>query len=694
MQSLWYMGKGWTGAQLVLVAAMMLGLLACGDRGIGGTGAGVIEVSPTQIGFAQVNLGDSETQFLTISNRSDEELQLFEVTLEAVEGGTTAGLSLGALPELPYTIGPQQDAVVEVTYTPDGQGAASGRVRILSSDPRYSEESPLYVNVSTLGNTPELLVDPPIVRFARATPGAFERREVRLINIGTAPLTIYEEPVYGGGEDFSIEIPERAYPLTLQPFDSEQSLEEPERYELVIGILYQPTGQGGDTGEIAIETDDVRDPHPVREGRGLTRIDVLANADAPCIEVDSRNRNLGQVPIGSVARDRVRVTNCGTKTLSLENILLDQQGDSFELDLGSWDSNGDGQMDRAVSVARDTTVEFGVRYVPLVEGTERAQIVIVNDDPIQPELPVDLVARGADGECPVASALGRVRGVSGTGRPSLSAIPLQYVILDGSQSSDPDGAVVDYEWEVLQGPPGTLVQLGPTQDDPLDTDGSRREFRLLTAGTYRIGLNVIDNDGFRSCEQAVVEITSVPDQDIHIELTWTNPEDPDEGDSEGSDVDLHLTKMGPGRWAEEPYSIYFQYPNRSEEPIWNPEDPSLDIDVRDGAGPENITMRTPSGCEWYAVGVHYYRQLFGTAYATVRIYIQGSLRYESTLQPLERTGEFWDVARIHWSAEGQATIVETNALYPALPEGQAPEVTNAMVDEAAALGLCSTQQLY
>src|SRR5690554_1871691 len=584
MQSLWQSGFRWSGAKVLWVVMVGMLLTACGDRdGIGETGAGVIEVSPTQIGFAQVAIGDTETQFLTISNTSDEALQIFELELEPVQGGSAQGLGLSSVPQLPFTLEAQQDVVVEVTYEPQEGGAAQGRVRILSSDPRYTAESPLYVDISTLGNSPQILVEPSIVRFARAGAGAFEERQARLINVGSAPLTIYEAPEYGGGADFSIVLPERTYPINLLPYDAEAAQDDPQNYELVIEVLYQPTGQGQDTGEIVVETNDVSVPNPNRPDRGQTRIDVRADADAACIEVDSRNRNFGQVPIGSSSLDRIEVTNCGTQVLEIENVVIDQSGDTYELDLGTWDRTGNGAIDQTVSVAPGMSVSFGLRFIPFEEGTDRAEVIILNNDPIQPELSIDVVGRGADGECPLASALARVRGVSGMGRPSITAIPLQYVILDGSQSSDPDGQVVDYEWEVLQGPPGTLVQLGPTQDDPLGNDRSRREFRLLTAGTYRIGLHVIDNDGFRSCEGAEVEIRSIPDQDIHIELTWTNPADPDEGDSEGSDVDLHLTKMGPGKWKEEPFSVFYEFPNRSQESIWSPEDPSLDIDVRDGA---------------------------------------------------------------------------------------------------------------
>jgi hypothetical protein len=266
---------------------------------------------------------------------------------------------------------------------------------------------------------------------------------------------------------------------------------------------------------------------------------------------------------------------------------------------------------------------------------------------------------------------------------------LQYVILDGSRSNDPDGTVVSYEWEVLERPPGTIVRLGPTQEDAGNTNPARREFRLFTAGQYKIGLTVIDNEGFRACEQAVATITAIPNQKVHIELTWTNPEDPNEADDVGSDLDLHMVKMGPGRWFEAPYDIYFANSNRSGEPIWNPEDPSLDIDVTTGAGPENVTMDTLADCEWYAIGVHYFREMFGTAFATVRIYINSNLVFERLNMPMRRGGQFWDVARIHWQ-NGQATVFDVDVLAPAAPAQQSPEVTADMRDS----GLCTAAALY
>ncbi len=104
-------------------------------------------------------------------------------------------------------------------------------------------------------------------------------------------------------------------------------------------------------------------------------------------------------------------------------------------------------------------------------------------------------------------------------------------------------------------------------------------------------------------------------------------------------------------------------------------------------------MNDPQNCEWYALGVHYYRQFFGTAYVTVRVYVDGRLVFEELNRPMQRGGEFWDVARIHWDS-GQIQLVDE--LYPAAPMGQDPKVTtmgDGLVNMAGS-GLCTAASLY
>ncbi len=676
-----------------VLAIAILFSLGCGSNGVTAGNVGEIQASPTQVAFSSVDVGTTGVETLTLTNIDDDEpLEVRAIELRAGDDGYVGELELVGVPDETVELEPGEQIVVEVEYTPSADTPANrGEIVVRNSDPDYTEQ-PLIVAVNTLGNDPEFFPQPPEVRFQRMQAGESSEQNLQITNIGSGPMTIYEEPTYNGGDDYRIVDTGRDYPIELLPFDSMGAQASPEDYTLDITVEYQPLGDGDDTGTIQVYSNDVDNP-PAEEGeRQLHEIDVRADAEAPCIEVDGRTRNLGQVPIGEVGREVITVTSCGSQTLEIDAISLDQDDtDRFGLDLGAWDQTGDGTIDNTVSLSPDESATFIVEFIPTDEGTLRTDLIISSNDSIQPQLVIDVVARGAEGSCPEAVALASIEGVPMEPSSSITVAPLDTVILDGTQSSDEDGEIVSWEWEVLEDPPGIDATLEPTSGDVQDQDQSRRQLQPLTAGPYRIALTVEDDSGFQSCEPSEVDILAIPDQNIHVELTWTNPEDPDETNDFGSDLDLHLVKMGPGQWFNMPYAIWYQNANSNEDPVWNPEDPSLDIDVTDGAGPENITMRTPDDCQWYAVGVHYFQEQFGTAYATIRIYINGDLRYQRPHFPLEETGHFWDVARIHWDEQASdATIVDVDGFYPAPPAGDDPEVTDSMVGTA----FCTAEGLY
>lgn len=279
--------------------------------------------------------------------------------------------------------------------------------------------------------------------------------------------------------------------------------------------------------------------------------------------------------------------------------------------------------------------------------------------------------------CPVAAALGAIRG-STDWSVSIEAIPLDTLLLDGTGSISPSGAIVEWNWTVASRPTGSSAVL-------VDFGDGRAEFFLDLAGSYLFELDVVDSLGAGSGDpgcggSASVTAAVVPDDDVHVQLVWDNPADPSP-EPPGADLDLHLVKM-PGNW----FSVYdCHFLNRT--PFWDPETPSLDIDDVDGWGPENINVSDPADCTWYAVGVHYFSDHgFGAAYATVRIYISGILAGEFPNRLLETsgedTGDFWDAARIHWPSG--SVIAADQLITGAVPRDQPAAVTDGMIDS----GLC------
>ncbi len=681
--------------RVVAIAAFALST-ACGgcSDDVGQAESGRIQVSPNPIGFSQIDVGSTGEVFVSVSNTDSAELTVFEMTLEPREGGSTQGLELVGAPEGEYKLAGGDVISFSVAYTPEvGQPVPEAKLVFRTSDASFTVDDPLEIPIDALANSPRIDVIPRVVRFTRQAPGARDVQTATVRNSGSAPLVIYEQPGYSGGQDFRVPPLEADYPIELLPYDDEAALQDPAAYELAIDVEYAPLGDGEDTGQLLIVSNDPSGlpDEASADDRTTTVVDIQASFNSPCIAVDKTTRDFGQVPLGSTGRDVVQISNCGEQTLEVSAIVIQQNSDDdeFELDLGQFDQNSDGAVDRAIEIQPGQDERFVIEYVPEQEGLDRGRVFITSNDPLQEVLELELIARGSEGECPVADGGAFIRGVTATPQQTLAASPLQYVVLDGTDSFDPDGAVVEYQWSILEKPSGASSTLGPTQSDPTDVDQSRREYRLLVAGEYRFQLEVIDNEGFYSCEPREIVVRAIPNERVLVELTWTNPEDPDEADQQGSDVDLHLAKMGPGEWFTSPYDVYFRNPNNSGGGVglWNPESPSLDIDDRDGGGPENIQMDDPANCEWYAVGVHYYRQIFGTAYVTVRIYIDAQLVYENINKPLSRTGQFWDVARIHWDT---GRVYDYDQVYEAPPLMQAPVVTPGMTSS----GLCSNQNLY
>jgi hypothetical protein len=680
-------------------------LSGCGDEDGGSIQqdeTGRLQVSPLSISFPQVQIGNEETETLRLRNISQESsLTVREINLQARDGATAEDLELVDVPDTPFTLDRAEPAeedgidarTLKVAFSPSDSTQDQANVVIESSD--GSVDGTSRVAVDTLVNRPLLTANPSQVRFARAAPGNKETQEVLIRNAGSAPLEILEKPVLTpDGSEFSIQVPEREYPVTLDVYDSEQAEQNPEDYLLPVSVTYGPTGDGAESAEIQVYSNDLRTADPENSDRGVTVIDVEAVADARCILVDRTNKEFGEVPLGATQTRVVTVQNCGSEPLTVSGVSIQEntQDNEFALEPKEFDQNGDGQVDDETTVDVGETRRFTVTYTPEQKGADEGVVVIESNDPVQPSLEVDLLGFGSEGQCPTAEAVVSSQAQGSVGRPSITAAPLDYIRLDGTDSSDPDGRVVEYQWEVLEKPSDVTVSI----EDSAQTEDTKaiQQFRPLVAGEYRLGLTVVDNDGFESCNRATVTVTAIPNEAVHAELTWTNPEDPDETDDQGSDVDLHMVKMGPGKWFERPYDIYFRNPNNdqgdnSSVGIWNPESPSLDIDDRNGAGPENIQMDDPVDCQWYAVGVHYYRQQFGTAYATLRIYINEKLVFEKRNKPLRQGGQFWDVARIHWGPGG-GTVVGTDELIPAAPKDQEPAVTSDMEET----GLCTAADLY
>lgn len=234
-------------------------------------------------------------------------------------------------------------------------------------------------------------------------------------------------------------------------------------------------------------------------------------------------------------------------------------------------------------------------------------------------------------------------------------IPQTLLHLSANTSHWADGPATQYTWSVDQPELSTSLFL-PSKSAPAPT------FQVNTAGTYRFSLTVWNAAG-ATASAATFEVYVIPENTIHIELLWTSPGDPDPtdvGPFAGTDMDLHFTHSkatgpdldgdgSPDPWFDADWDCFWFHPT----PDWgntgvDADDPSLDRDDTDGAGPENVNLELPEEGKAYAIGVHYWDDHgFGASYATVRVYIYSQLVFEAKeLQLVSK--DMWWVGSLAW----------------------------------------------
>ena len=258
----------------------------------------------------------------------------------------------------------------------------------------------------------------------------------------------------------------------------------------------------------------------------------------------------------------------------------------------------------------------------------------------------------------------------------LEVIPQTVLHLNGDQSYAAGGPIAKWAWTVVQ-PVGSQSVFVPSAAFPNPI------FEVSVAGTYLFTLTVWDDSGTPSCIPEEAEVVVIPDEAIHVELLWNTPNDPDqtdEGPEAGADVDLHFLHPfasgpdldgdgEPDGWFDQPFDCFWTNPH----PNWGSfdptvdDDPGLDRDDADGAGPENLNLNIPEGDKTYAIGVHYRDDhTYGPSYVTLRVYIYAVLVFElSDVKLLAH--DMWEVATIQWPSGAVTLVTSGDGNYKTTP---------------------------
>ena len=647
-----------------------LGLAACdSEDDFSNIQSGLISANPEVLLFPAVPSGQEASQELSLRNVGSAPITLINIRLSRAEAPFEIKLQNGD--PLPETINLEADEsggqILQVIYKPTEEAIVEADDEVII-ETNSAQQRELRVPIRSSDTVPDLFVSPNSLDFGSVDAGEMSELTATVRNVGQGTLLISSLYI-DGSEDFALIIdgevstPEEFSAVNIEAGGSQD-----------FTVRYAPPSTGPDRGDLVILSND-----PQANSFSLP---LRANGAAPCIQLTPNNLDFGSAllvesrEVETPNTQPLIIESCGGAPLKISRIEF--EGSEFGL-ISVLEPNDQGDLIELPATSSgeafpSEAIELG--FWPIAEQNYGGRLLLYTNTQADP-IPVDLFGRGVENSCPIPVVSNELFEVA----------PLEIITLDGSPSADPGGEVKRWVWNVIERPSGSVSQVvenlfsnadpagGGPEDDQMTPNAT---FFVDLAGRYVIELEVYDNLDQVSCapnEVATVVIEAVPEKDLHIQLVWATPEDPDETDGSGTDVDLHFKHQNANdRWGSSAgtWDCYFQ----NSSPDWGNvgdflDNPSLDIDDINGAGPENVNLDRPEVDVNYEVGAIYFRaeSLFGEAgrdpsiehasYVTLRIFARGELLGEFVDRELNRLNQLWHIATINWCEDPLSCPVVT-----------------------------------
>ena len=200
-----------------------------------------IDVQPTALDFGEVQVGESKTMRVTVSNLGDLPLEITAISI------------LGKNPdEFSYTtdclsgpVNPGSSCLIDVTFSPSSEGSKSANLVISSNDP---DEQTVSVSLSGVGYIPDIEVEPASLDFGNVEVGKTATKQVTVRNAGSGgTITVTDVRISGqDSSEFSF-TNNCTYPLG--PGE-----------ECTVDVSFTPSSEGTKSATLEIYSDDPDEP--------------------------------------------------------------------------------------------------------------------------------------------------------------------------------------------------------------------------------------------------------------------------------------------------------------------------------------------------------------------------------------------------------------------------------------------------
>lgn len=329
------------------------------------SGPPTILVEPTQLFFEGVEIGESKTASVSVSNVGESTLYITNLELTEREPGDTAELKPGTnwLEGDNMAIEPGTFETIDVLYEPVNEAVDPGFLTISDTDP---DKPQVVVPIETISSYPDIDV-PKTLRFGTVAVGESATEEVVIYNRGMSPLTVNDITMGPGSAAFSMQM--------QSPYETPAVIDQDDY--IVFEITYDPSDADTDTTTVTIDSND--------PDEGSFEIGVVGNEPTPCIRVSADSLDFGQVPTGQRQTKSLTVLNCSqTRQLEVSQISLSTDGG------GAFSINQAPQTPVDIPPTTTETVQVAASSD---DARDAAGILVIeSDDPQQGGLVVDLRA--------------------------------------------------------------------------------------------------------------------------------------------------------------------------------------------------------------------------------------------------------------------------------------------------------------
>ena len=273
-----------------------------------GTGTVVSEpqiaVTPASVAFGAVELGQTRTMTMQVSNIGTVVLDLTEVVLEAAPG---LGFTLSGSPAFPASLEPGASFSIDVIYAPIVAGPANSQVRIVSNAINAAEVVVPISGTGTLVQGPGILMLPAALAFGEVELGQNLTLNVAVRNSGTDVLDLTEVVLEAAPDSGFTLSGAPALPTSLNPGAS-----------FSMNVVYAPIATGPATSQLRI----------VSNAANAAAITVPISGTGtpipgPGILVLPAALDFGAVALGQNLTLSVEVRSAGTEVLDLTGVVLE-----------------------------------------------------------------------------------------------------------------------------------------------------------------------------------------------------------------------------------------------------------------------------------------------------------------------------------------------------------------------------------